>query len=160
MDKLVVSLDFLEFPPAHMYRGGNSSPGIRLDGLDSGSVAVMVFNPSIRGVLSYCTWLIWDIPARKTIPAGIPAGGTVTDPVPAIQGTNDAGVIGYTGPDPKPGEIHRYLFRIYGLDDFLRLPGGSGKSALLSAMHGHILQYGETEAVASRVPPLTGEQPA
>ena len=60
------------------------------------------------------------------------------------------GVNGYTGPCPQPGEMHRYLFRVYGLDDFLQIPGGSSKTALLSAMHGHILQYGETEAVASK----------
>jgi Raf kinase inhibitor-like YbhB/YbcL family protein len=150
MEKLRVSLDFLEFPPAHTCEGGNISPEITVEGLESGSLAVMVFNPSMRGFLSYCTWLVWDIPAQKTIPAGIPPGNLVTSPVSALQGINDAGITGYTGPCPKAGEMHRYLFRVYGLDDFLRIPGGSTKTALLSSMHGHILQYGETEAVASK----------
>jgi len=152
MEKLRVSLDFMEFPPAHTCEGGNISPGISIEGLDSSSVAVMVFNPSMRVFLSYCAWLIWDMPAQKTIPAGIPHGKIITDPISAVQGTNDADVTGYTGPCPQAGEMHRYLFRVYGLDDFLKIPGGSHKSALLSAMHGHILQYGETEAVASRAP--------
>lgn len=150
MEKLSVSLDFLEFPPVHTCEGGNISPGISIEGLDSSSLALMVFNPSKREVLSYCAWLIWDMPAAKTIPQGIPAGKKITDPISAVQGINDAGVNGYTGPCPQPGEMHRYLFRVYGLDDFLQIPGGSSKSALLSAMHGHILQYGETEAVASK----------
>lgn len=150
MEKLNVSLDFLEFPPAHTCEGGNISPRITIEGLDSSSLAIMVFNPSKREVLSYCAWLIWDMPATKAVPPGIPPGKKVTDPISALQGANDAGVNGYTGPCPQPGETHRYLFRVYGLDDFLRIPGGSTKSALLSAMHGHILQYGETEAVASR----------
>jgi Raf kinase inhibitor-like YbhB/YbcL family protein len=152
MDKLGVSLDFLEFPPAHTCEGGNTSPQITIEGLEASSLAVMVFNPSIRGFLSYCTWLIWDMPAQKTIPAGIPPGKKITDPISALQGTNDAGVNGYSGPCPQAGEMHRYLFRVYGLDDFLQIPGGSKKTALLSAMQGHILQYGETEAVASRAP--------
>ena len=160
MDKLTVSLEFLEFPRAHMSDGGNISPGMSIEGLDASSIAIMVFNPSIRGVLSYCAWLIWDMPAQKMIPAGIPPGGTVTGPISALQGTNDAGVVGYTGPSPKPGEMHRYLFRVYGLDDFLRLPAGSNKSALISALHGHILQYGETEAVASSVSPQPTQQKA
>ena len=152
MEKLKVSLDFMEFPPAHTCDGGNSSPMISIGDLDSSALAVMVFNPSKRDVLSYCAWLIWDMPAQKTIPAGIPPGRKISDPVSALQGINDAGVTGYTGPCPQAGEMHRYLFRVYGLDDFLQIPGGSTKSALLSAMHDHILQYGETEAVASKAP--------
>jgi hypothetical protein len=152
MDKLRVSLDFLEFPPAHTCDGGNTSPQITIEGLEASSLAVMVFNPSMRGFLSYCTWLIWDMPAQKTIPAGIPPGKKITDPISALQGINDANLNGYSGPCPQPGEMHRYLFRVYGLDDFLQIPGGSKKTALLSAMQGHILQYGETAAVASRAP--------
>jgi Raf kinase inhibitor-like YbhB/YbcL family protein len=152
MEKLRVSLDFLEFPPSHTCEGGNISPEIILEGLESSSLAIMVFNPSMREVLSYCAWLIWDLPTQQTIPAGIPHGRKITTPISAVQGTNDAGAAGYTGPCPQTGEVHRYLFRVYGLDDFLRIPGGSTKSALLSALHGHILQYGETEAVASRAP--------
>ena len=158
MEKLSVSLDFMEFPPAQTYEGGNISPQIIIEGLDSSSLAIMVFNPSKREVLSYCAWLIWDMPAQKTIPSGIPPGKKITDPIPALQGTNDAGVNGYTGPCPQAGEMHRYLFRVYGLDDFLQIPGGSTKTALLSAMHGHTLQYGETEAVASRPLLQTGQR--
>ena len=58
------------------------------------------------------------------IPAGIPHGKTITAPVSAIQGTNDAGEVGYTGPCPLPGQMQRYLFRVYGLDDFLHSTGG------------------------------------
>jgi Raf kinase inhibitor-like YbhB/YbcL family protein len=156
MDNLRVRLNFTEFPSAYTCQGQNISPQITIEGLNAGSLAVMVFNPSMRGFLSYCTWLIWNMPAVNTIPAGIPPGRKITDPIAALQGTNDAGENGYTGPCPKAGEMHRYLFRIYGLDDFLDIPGGSSKTALLSAMHGHILQYGETEAVASRasLPPV------
>lgn len=152
MDNLTVSLNFAEFPLAHTFDGGNVSPQITIEGLDASSLAVMVFNPSMREFLSYCAWLIWDMPAQKTIPAGIPHGKKVTNPISALQGMNDAGVIGYTGPCPKAKELHRYLFRVYSLDDFLNIPGGSTKTALLSAMHGHILQYGQTEAVASHTP--------
>jgi Raf kinase inhibitor-like YbhB/YbcL family protein len=152
MSNLTVSIDFMEFPQAHMGNGGNISPRITVDGiLESSSLAVMVFNPAMREVLSYCAWLIWDMSAQRVIPAGIPHGGIVSEPIPAVQGTNDAGVTGYTGPSPRPGETHRYLFRVYGLDDFLHIPGGSRKTELLSAMQGHILQYGETTAVASAV---------
>ena len=153
MNELEVSIDFLDFPPAHTSDGRNISPRITIEGLDASSVAVMVFNPSIRGVLSYCAWLIWNMPAQKVIPAGIPHGKIVTEPISALQGLNDAGEIGYTGPCPLPGEMARYLFRVYGLDDFLDIAGGSRKNELTLAMHGHVIQYGNNEGIASCISP-------
>jgi hypothetical protein len=150
MDNLDVKIDFLDFPPEHTCEGGNISPKITIGGLEASSVAIMVFNPSKRGVFSYCAWLIWDMPAIGVIPAGIPHGKIVTSPISAVQGLNDAGEIGYTGPCPLPGETHRYLFRIWGLDDFLEISAGTDKNQLKAAMHDHIVQYGETEAVATR----------
>jgi Raf kinase inhibitor-like YbhB/YbcL family protein len=150
MDGLSVSVDFVDFPPAHTCEGENTSPKISIEGLEASSVAVMVFNPSMRGCFSYCAWLIWDIPAVPVIPAGIPHGKIIKSPISALQGKNDAGEIGYTGPCPLPGQTFRYLFRVWGLDDFLEIPAGSDKNGLKRAMHDHILQYGETEAVAAR----------
>jgi phosphatidylethanolamine-binding protein (PEBP) family uncharacterized protein len=43
----------------------------------------------------------------------------------------------------------RYQFKIYVLDAMLDLPGGSDKHALVAAMKGHVLQFGETVAIAS-----------
>ncbi len=151
MDGLGVSIDFAEFPPAYTCDGENLSPKITVTGMKATSMAVMVFNPSVHDVISYCVWLIWDLPPLAVIPAGIPHGKIVTDPVSAKQGTNDAGTIGYTGPCPLPGQMARYLFRVYGLDDFLALPAGSRKGDLQAAMRDHIIQYGATEAVAARV---------
>ena len=143
-------MDFVDFPRVHTGDGENLSPQITINGLESSSLAIMVFNPSMRGVFSFCAWLIWDMPAQRVIPAGIPPGKIITSPISALQGLNDAGEIGYSGPCPLPGQTHRYLFRVYGLDDFLEIPGGSNKNALKKAMHDHIVQYGETEAVATR----------
>jgi hypothetical protein len=150
MSDLAVSIDFLEFPPEMVCGGESTSPKITIRGLEATSIAVIVFNPSMKNHLSYCTWLVWNLPALEMIPAGIPHGKILTTPISAHQGTNDAGEIGYTGPCPEPGRMHRYLFRVYGLDDFIELPGGAKKHELQGAMHDHILQYGETECVASR----------
>ncbi|NMB78437.1 MAG: YbhB/YbcL family Raf kinase inhibitor-like protein [Methanomicrobiales archaeon] len=147
---LNIDVGFSEFPAEHTCDGTNQSPRIAIEHPDCTSLAVMVFNPSMRGVLSYCAWLIWDIPEVQEIPAGIPLGKKVTSPISALQGLNDAGQYGYTGPCPLPGQTHRYLFRVYGLDDFLAIPAGSNKNELKQAMHDHIIQYGETEALAVR----------
>jgi hypothetical protein len=49
-----------------------------------------------------------------------------------------------------PGETHRYQFKVYGLDAMLALPAGSDKHELVTAMKGHVLQFGETVALCTR----------
>jgi Raf kinase inhibitor-like YbhB/YbcL family protein len=150
LEPLIVKLDFLEFPPAHTCDGGNRSPRLHLKGLSCTSVAIMVFNPFEKSCCSFTPWICWNIPPLPVIPAGIPTEGVTTVPVAAVQGITDHGKIGYTGPCPPPGEMIRYQFRVYGLDTMLDLPAGADKHALIAAMQGHIVQYGETVAICSR----------
>jgi hypothetical protein len=150
MDKLVVSLDFLTFPPTHTCDGGNTSPRLRIRGLSAVSVAVMAVNPFQPSCCSFCPWLIWNLPPTGEIPPAIPRTPTVTVPVSAVQGRNDFGNIGYDGPCPPPGSTHRYAFKVYGLDCLLNLEPGSTKAGLIAAMQGHVLQFGDTTALCSR----------
>jgi Raf kinase inhibitor-like YbhB/YbcL family protein len=150
MEPLIVSLDFLEFPPTHTCDGNNLSPRIRLKGLNAASIAVMVFNPFEKSCCSFTPWIIWNIPPVSLIPEGIPREGTVTAPVPAVQGITDYGDIGYTGPCPPTGQMIRYQFKVYGLDSMLGLKPGSDKHELVSAMKGHVVQFGETVVICSR----------
>jgi Raf kinase inhibitor-like YbhB/YbcL family protein len=150
MEPLVVSLDFLEFPPTYTCDGENLSPGIRLKGLSAASVAVMVFNPFEKSCCSFTPWICWNLPPLQVIPPGIPREGITTLPVAAVQGMTDYGTIGYTGPCPPPGSMIRYQFKVYGLDAMLDLPAGSDKHALVAAMKGYVLQFGETVALCSR----------
>ena len=152
MKPLIVTLDFLEFPPDSLCSGGTGSPRIVLRNLDPSakSLAVMAFNPFIKTCCSFCPWLIWNIPAGPVIPSGISGGVEVKAPVSALQGTNDYGFSGYTAPCPGQGEMHRYTFKVYSLDTMLSLPPGSSKHEMIAALRGHVLQYGETAAVASR----------
>jgi Raf kinase inhibitor-like YbhB/YbcL family protein len=150
MEKIVVSLDFLEFPVMYTCDGGNHSPRLILKGLHAATVAVMVFNPFEKSCCSFTPWIIWNIPSLPVIPEGIPREGIVTAPVPAVQGITDYGTIGYTGPCPPHGQMIRYQFKVYGLDMVLGLDPGSDKHQLVNAMKGHVLQFGETVAICSR----------
>jgi len=148
---LVVTLDFLELPIAATFLGGNTSPAIKIGALEPGamSIAVMVFNPFIKTCCSFTPWIIWNIPPTNRIPSGIPSGQEISFPVSAVQGTNDYSEIGYHGPEPPAGEMHRYQFRVYVLDTMLKIAGGSSKDELIAAMKGHVLQYGETMAIST-----------
>ena len=152
MRPVSVSLDFLTFPSDHTASGQNLSPRITLRDIspDAASVAVTVTNPFIRTCCSFTPWLIWNLPPLAVIPPGIPKKGVTTEPVPSGQGTNGYGTIGYTGPDPHPGETHRYQFRVYVLDEMLPVPPGAGRQDLVNAMRGHVIQYGETVAICTR----------
>lgn len=150
MERLIVSMDFLEFPPTHTCDGENISPRLLLKGLNAASVAVMVFNPFNKSCCSYSPWIIWNLPPVTVIPAGIPRKGIVTEPITAVQGISDNGEIGYTGPCPPHGEMIRYHFKVYGLDRMLDLKFGSDKHELVSAMKGHVVRFGETVAICSR----------
>jgi Raf kinase inhibitor-like YbhB/YbcL family protein len=150
MQRLIVSLDFLEFPPRYSCDGENLSPRITLRGLNAKSVAIMVFNPFEKSCCSFTTWIAWNIPPLSVIPDGIPREGVVTAPASAVQGTTDYGTIGYSGPCPPLGQMIRYQFKVYGLDAMLDLPAGSDKHELVRAMRGHVIQFGETAAISSR----------
>jgi Raf kinase inhibitor-like YbhB/YbcL family protein len=150
MDRLVVTLDFLEFPPTYTCDGENQSPRLTLKGLNAASVAIMVFNPFEKSCCSFTPWIIWNIPPESYIPAAIPREGIVTAPISAVQGTTDHGTVGYTGPCPPHGQMIRYQFKVYGLDAVLNLAAGSNKHELVNAMKGHVLQFGETVAICSR----------
>lgn len=77
----------------------------------------------------------------------MPPGSKVSSPVQGRQGINDYGKVGYSGPCPPPGTIHRVNYKIYGLDQMLSLPGGGTKDELVRAMQGHVVQFGESIAM-------------
>ena len=151
MKGIVVSLDFLEFPIEYTCFGGNKSPALHLKGIDAVTIAVWVTNPYIRSCCSFTPWLVWNLPPFETIPEGIPPEAEVTAPVSCRQGINGYGTSGYSGPCPAAGESHRYQFRVYGLDSALSLPGGASRPALTDAMKGHVVQFGETVGICSRL---------
>ena len=80
----------------------------------------------------------------KLIPEKIPQDLEVIFPLRAVQGPNSFGTIGYAGPCPPHGQTHRHFFKVYGLDAELDLAAGATKDQLITALSGHVVQYGET----------------
>lgn len=84
-------------------------------------------------------WIAWNIPPKTP---DLPEGASLPN-----EGTNGFGNLGYGGPCPPRGKPHSYFFKLYALDTKLNLPAGSSKSAIESAMKGHILE--ETSLVGT-----------
>lgn len=148
---LDVRLDFDSFPEIYTCDGENISPPIEIGGIDGSvaSMAMILEDPDApRG--TFVHWLIWNLEPSATIPKGMPPEGEISDLAGAVQGANDFGLIGYYGPRPPPGQAHRYVLKVYGLDSSLDLEPGSDRSDLDVAMGGHILQSGEAVATYGR----------
>jgi Raf kinase inhibitor-like YbhB/YbcL family protein len=95
-------------------------------------------------------WIIWNMELVSVLPADIPKTLSVTFPISALQGMNNFGRIGYSGPSPPAGQTYRYNFKVIGLDKILSLAPGSGKDEFIKAMTGHVVQYGETSVQYGR----------
>jgi Raf kinase inhibitor-like YbhB/YbcL family protein len=129
-------------PEAYTGNGADISPGFQLGNLseDAVSIAIIMDDLDVPWSSNFTHWVIWDIPARSEIPEAISPGGSVGSPDGATQGVA-FGVNRYSGPKPPFG-THRYQFHVFALDGMMELEPSAGKQELLSAMDGHMLQYG------------------
>lgn len=120
--------------------GGNQAPRLHWSGAPTGtkSFVVTMFDPDAPTGSGFWHWLTWDIPSGTTSldAAHLPAG--------AVAGTNDAGLIGYLGPCPPPGDrVHRYQLTVYALNvSTLNLAPGTRAAVVGFSMRLSILGFG------------------
>jgi Raf kinase inhibitor-like YbhB/YbcL family protein len=79
-------------------------------------------------------WIVFNLPsqARHLTEGVLPPG--------AIEGKNSWGTVGYKGPCPPAGDdIHRYLFKLYALDNLLALDSKATQKDVLHALKNHVL---------------------
>lgn len=95
-------------------------------------------------------WVIWNIPRVVRgiplceLPKGISKAGRPVEVPGAVQGRNDFGEMGYSGPAAsRARESNRYHFRLYALDTTLAFPAATSAREVLRAIRGHVVGYGE-----------------
>ena len=138
----------------------NTSPQLDWTGVPEGAESIALIMDSDQSLAKVTThWLIWNIPADAT---GLPEAVATTTEVVSIgartmQGVNDDGTVGYSGPCPapvtityhafgdkaKPKVTFTYVFHVYALDTELDLAPETTKEDLLQAMEGHVIGGGE-----------------
>jgi hypothetical protein len=116
--------------------GDNRLPELSWKGVPTGtkSLALEVTDPDARtGTFTHL--LAWNIPLKDRR-VDVDAG---------VKGKNDAGKLGWSGPEPPAGSgPHHYVFRLYALDlPSLKLDEGATRADLDAAVKGHVL--GATE---------------
>jgi Raf kinase inhibitor-like YbhB/YbcL family protein len=105
------------------------------------SFALVMHDPDAPIAGGYTHWIVYNIPATAHhLTEGIPNQDRLLDGT--MQGKNDAGKYGYTGPCPPSG-THRYYFRLYALDVQLDPSAGSSKASIEKAIQGHVLATAE-----------------
>ncbi len=87
-------------------------------------------------------WVHWVLYGLSPDTTGL-AEGVSEMPTNGKQGKNDFGRIGYGGPCPPRGPVHRYFFTLYALNADLDLSPGMTKANLLKEMEGHIIAEAE-----------------
>jgi len=124
--------------------GDNVPPRLQFED-ESGakSYALIVDDPDApSGIFTH--WLIWNIPGSLPsmnsdwVTLDLQNPHAPRDPKVDVQGVNDFGVTGYSGPKPPSG-THRYFFRLFALDTTLSLPSGASRRELETAIHGHVI---------------------
>jgi Raf kinase inhibitor-like YbhB/YbcL family protein len=120
-------------PGKYTCDGANVNPPFKIENLPAGARSLALIFDDIdapRG--TYVHWILWNLdPGTKEIKENsVPQG--------SVQGLNDFKKNRYGGPCP-PRRAHRYVFKLYALDNRLNLDANSAKSDLEKAMRDHVL---------------------
>jgi Raf kinase inhibitor-like YbhB/YbcL family protein len=135
-------------PAQYADYGGKVSPPLSWSGVpgDAKSLVLMCEDPDPPvDPRPFIHWLLYNLPPGVSeLPGNVATTPTVDRLGDARQGRNSRGSAGYFGPrPPKPDPAHHYHFQVYAMDRELSLPPGADRQALLDAMKGHVLAFGE-----------------
>jgi Raf kinase inhibitor-like YbhB/YbcL family protein len=106
------------------------------------SFVFLIHDPDAPRRDGFAHWVLYDIPANvATIQENVPSQHAAVAGL-GMQGRNDSGKIGYTGPCPPSG-VHRYFARVYALRQELDLEPGAKYQEVIAAMQGKIIEQAE-----------------
>jgi hypothetical protein len=135
-------------PVAFTCDGANISVALEWFGAPAGTVsfALIMDDPDAPSG-DFVHWVLYNVPTETAqLPQAVAVGPTLVDG--SLQGSNGAGVEGYTGPCPPSG-VHRYFFKLYALSIVINQTG-LDKPGLLAAMEGAILAQTELMGTYTR----------
>ena len=142
-----------DLPARFTADGGDVSPPLRWEGVPAGTreLVLVCDDPDAEtGVFTH--WVAYGIdPEIGELPEGLPKDTIIEEPVSVLQGLNELGEAGYTGPQaPEDPDLapHRYFFRLFALDTELDLPPGVTRPDLRKAAKEHVIGTAELVGIA------------
>lgn len=120
--------------------GENINPPLLIENIPKEAESmVLIMDDPDAPVDVFDHWIVINIPINHD-KTSVKIGENT---VPGMQVLNSFGRHHYGGPCPPAGNPHRYFFKVYALDEELKLNLDSGKKGVEEAMEGHILAKGE-----------------
>jgi len=111
--------------------------------IDNAKSITIIMEDDILPFFKITHWLLWNIPADiNEIPENLTIDNLKILSDKVCIGANFFGRNSYLGPNPLSG-THKYIIRIFVLNDFINLKQGSGKKKLLKSIKKLILQNSE-----------------
>lgn len=140
MDNLILESNAFkneqEIPKKYGYKNNNINPPLNIKQIpqNTKSLVLIMDDPDAMNVVGkiWVHWILWNIESttKEIKENSIPTG--------AIEGKTDFGEIGYGGPAP-PDKEHKYIFKLYALDNKLNLNVGASKGQVEASMKNHII---------------------
>lgn len=143
----LLSPDFREgdcIPSIFTCEGENYSPMLEVSGIPEGTTCLsLIMDDPDAPIGTFTHWIFWNasFKTKKFSSRELPEN--------AVEGTNQAGKIGYIGPCPPTG-THRYFFRLYALSTSLDLGPEATVDKLEEAMRDKIIAQTELVGVYSK----------
>lgn len=130
-------------PAKNTCDGDDLSPPLSWSEVPSGtkSLALILDDPDAPPG-PWVHWVVYNIPnSSSALEEGLPKRESLSNGTRqgASWGVNDFSRIGYFGPCPPPGKPHRYVFKLFALDQALDLPSKANRFDLERALQGHVL---------------------
>jgi Raf kinase inhibitor-like YbhB/YbcL family protein len=136
-------------PVKYSQQGANISPPLSWTTAPNGTKSFVLLAEDIEGTSIIVHWVMFNIPATvHSLAEGIPVQTQLPDG--SIQGLNQGRANGFLGPSPPVGTSHRYEFSLFALDasnlslNGTPLDSSTNRTAVISAMQGHILGVAQT----------------
>jgi len=132
--------------------GMNVSPALSWSGAPAGTLSYVLttYDPDAPTGSGFWHWVVYNIPASATSLDKGAGSGTFNLPAGTMQGNNDGGTPGYTGPCPPPGPAHHYIFTLYALNKTLDLPAGASAAYVGFNLNGATLAKTSISATYGR----------
>jgi Raf kinase inhibitor-like YbhB/YbcL family protein len=107
---------------------------------------------------AFAHWLVYNLP--PTI-AGIEENFPKSPNLPdgTMQGKNDFGKIGYSGPCPPAGKAHKYAFKIHALNSILKCKPGAASTEVKNAIRKQTIKTAELVGRYQTTPKTVVESP-
>lgn len=130
-----------EIPKEFTCDGNNAAPPLEWSGQPAGTQSFAILGEDLSAPTDSARWVIARIPPTVfNLPKGLPALAILANS--ELQGKNDLGKLGYSGPCPDAGATQSYSFTVFALDIYLGMAPDAAAEELLRAMEGHILARG------------------